>query len=336
MMYECQPDSTAPAGWSLDQAAQSLIGRQETGVWRWGFTGRCLLRPGYPLHATDILRLLAPGLAALGAEVRFEEMPCRTARLETALHRLRQRGRSITLLRFESERTGSGDPLDEDPEIRNGRNLVRCGLLTGEALVLSHGSEAAWQCVTAPCDAPVNLAGANLRRSFTHFAWFVRSRHRGVRRNAVRLALLRWLAFLCARPDRSRIGSGAAAFLLAAAGHRRDRPAQLLRSAAQRLGSAQSQAEIAAGLAFLREGVIRDLRLPALAQSALLQPHDTELTPLQRREMIYLARAGTPDIRVICAQRLAPEWRHSDVLATLSSLQETGDLWLKQAAVLER
>jgi hypothetical protein len=82
----------------------------------------------------------------------------------------------------------------------------------------------------------------------------------------------------------------------------------------------------------LREAVFLDLRLPAVVQCALLSPPATPLTDVERRELIYLARAGTRDLKALAARRLAPERPQPDVCRTLEQLAYDADAWVRAAA----
>ncbi|HLV81971.1 MAG TPA: hypothetical protein VKT32_16905, partial [Chthonomonadaceae bacterium] len=68
---------------------------------------------------------------------------------------------------------------------------------------------------------------------------------------------------------------------------------------------------------------------PAVAQEALLSPPAEPLSDIARRELIYLARAGTRDIKVLAARRLQPEKRHADARSTLEQLAYDLDPWVR-------
>jgi hypothetical protein len=140
-------------------------------------------------------------------------------------------------------------------------------------------------------------------------------------------ALLRWIAFAAAHPERTPgsgpqdrpVVEGAAAFLEVCSGSGRDPIPLRLRRAAEHL-HAGDDASLQAGQQALREAVLIYLKLPPVAQQALLSDPLSPLSPLERRELIYMARAGTRELRALAAARLSPEEDLPEVAATLREI----------------
>jgi hypothetical protein len=82
----------------------------------------------------------------------------------------------------------------------------------------------------------------------------------------------------------------------------------------------------------LAEAVFIALHLPAAAVDGLLQPLDERLSGMAHQEMLYLARAGTPPLRLLAARRLAGS-EGPQVVSTLGQLLYDADYRVQQAAV---
>jgi hypothetical protein len=80
---------------------------------------------------------------------------------------------------------------------------------------------------------------------------------------------------------------------------------------------AQSWEQEAVG--YLMEAVVIALHLPAAAGRALLEPPEEPLTGIALQEMIYLARAGSPPLRLLAARRLTGS-DHPQAVSTLTQL----------------
>jgi hypothetical protein len=171
---------------------------------------------------------------------------------------------------------------------------------------------------------------------FTHALILRRAQRKGQRRANIQAALRRWIAFAAAYPERipttgpddAPVRAYAADFLREIIGKKRDPVANRLRRAAE----AFAAADIESALFSLRTAVLLDLHLPALAQRALLSPPSQPLTDVERREMVYLARAGTRDMKALAARRLETERGHSEADSTLEQLGYDPDDWVRAAA----
>ncbi len=171
----------------------------------------------------------------------------------------------------------------------------------------------------------------------------MRLRHggaKGTRRAGARDALLRWLAFASACPERALTHNAAdlprrleaAAFLREIGGETRAPFAARLRQAGKTLARARSQNDIAAALLTMREAVLREMQMPLAMQRALLSSPDLPLGEVERRELIYLARAGTRDLKTLAARRLGAERHHADARSTLDQLAYDADAWVRAAS----
>ncbi|MCS6775031.1 MAG: hypothetical protein RMJ43_08260 [Chloroherpetonaceae bacterium] len=279
-----------------------------------GMTGEVLRRHSAPFTLNDLQELLLPGLAALG--VAGECVPLMGADAAT-LRRLRERlrrGIHVPLLRFAPEDPAS-DGTDATGEAGDdaGHSLIAC-------TVIAPGEEATLAEAVQHC---------------THALRMCRARHVGSRSARVRAVLLRWVAFATAMPERIVTAEEAdrerreqaASFLELLAGRKRDPIAVRLRHAARYLRAGA----VETSLFHVRDAALRALHLPQIAQTALLSREDVPLSDLQRRELIYLARAGTRELRVLAARRLRCE-PAADAQTTCEQLRAATDLWVRRAA----
>ena len=176
-----------------------------------------------------------------------------------------------------------------------------------------------------------------LQRRYSHYLLMHKSARKGLRRDHIQAACMRWLAYSDAYPGRIPTNSQqdapqvalSASFLNSVAGKQRDRASNRLRWAAE----AYEHGEVAQGIELLRMAVLHTLGLPAALQAALLSdPIRFSLSEIERRELIYLARAGTRDLKVLAARRLTAEQRYSDVRNTLIQLRYDPDPWVRTAS----
>ena len=161
------------------------------------------------------------------------------------------------------------------------------------------------------------------------------------RRQGVRAALLRWLAYSAAFPNRvptaaekdAPIRAASAAFLREITGASGGGPvATRLRRAARLFDATPSDSTLDEARLFLREAVLLELQLPLIVQNALLTSPDLPLSDIARRELIYMARAGTRDVKTLAARRLAGERHHPDAHSTLEQLAADAHPWVRAAA----
>jgi hypothetical protein len=82
----------------------------------------------------------------------------------------------------------------------------------------------------------------------------------------------------------------------------------------------------------LREHLCLTLHLPHAQASAILAPSERPLTHPERSELIYLARAGTRDLKALAARRLTYARSCSDAERTLEQLLNDTDPLVRGAA----
>jgi hypothetical protein len=174
-----------------------------------------------------------------------------------------------------------------------------------------------------------------LRARFTHALRVKRAPQSGTNRKNLNAALLRWIVFMdiysiravASAPSDQAARAEAAAFLLEASGKSRSKPANRLRQAAAAFMNADpDQARM-----HLRTAVFLNLRLSIAVTEALTLPLSEPLNGIECRELIYLARAGTRDLKALAARRLVPERHRPDVGATLSQLADDPDACVRAA-----
>jgi len=309
-----------------------------------GMTGGVARTAADTPSLSDLRAMLLPGLAALGLRAELRPLPEEDAALRRCLNERLRHTALVLVYAFPGEpeivsSEQASSPEQEaavsadtgDGERKATRQALLVAIETGGEFVVradTQGQEI-WE------------TAAGFRGAFTHWLRVTRAQTRGSRRANVRAALLRWLAFSDAYPDRiltSEAGDAAlrayaAAFLREIIGRQRRPFATRLRWAADAFDQARSEAYIQTALYYIRLAVLLDLRLPAVMQGALLAPPVRPLNDIERRELIYLARAGTRDIKALATRRLTYERHHGDVCSTLQQLAHDADAWVRAAAL---
>jgi len=358
--------------WSLAEAVQGLLAPGLSAAFVSGMTGGAIRATGEAPTFTDVQALLLPGLATLGVHAELLPLPEEDSALRRLFQERLRRGIPVPVLAFAltdalSESRMAADSSDDTDKSR--LSMSSSSPPTGDASFVRERQEEG----PDPCSSvssvivtelgPVTHQGwvvgieakdeaivwreaegtekqmaiEGLRAAFSHLLRVRREESKGGRRAGIQAALLRWLAFADAFPERlpganpddARRLEEAAAFLREVAGNKRDPVAVRLRRAAARFTEAHSPGDVQDALHRLREAILLDLRLPAVAQAALLSSATEPLSDIARRELIYLARAGTRDIKVLAARRLQPERRHADARSTLEQLAYDPDPWVR-------
>jgi hypothetical protein len=176
----------------------------------------------------------------------------------------------------------------------------------------------------------------NVRARFTRILELNLCGKRATRRVAVVAAVRRAMIFALAYPDRFLTDAPADAgqrelagrFLIDAAGKQRDTISRRWRQA----GEAVRAGQVSAALELLYDSVLRSINLPRSLYQSLSQPDDEPLTDLQLRDLVYLARAGTVDFKVLAAHRMSAERSRSGVSGTLRQLERYPDPLVRAAA----
>ena len=319
--------------WAIWKAAEPSLPSEVTAAFPYMVTGALARRQGTPLRHSDIDAWLIPGLAALGVHTELMALPA-----EGTLSRLSEQGDALPVFAFshpieqelpESEEDwNTGDLPAEAPD----PTIVTQGLAVrqekNEAQTV-HWRETERQEETGSWE--------DFRERFSHALHVRKAERKGSRRDILNAACLRWLAYSDAFPDRvptsgeadAFIRAQAAVFLHSIVGKRRDRVSNCLRRAAE----AYEQGDVTQGIEFLRLAALQALALPAVVQAALLSdPTLYSLSDIERRELVYLARAGTRDLKALAARRLTYEADHSEVSQTLNQLRYDSDAWVRAAA----
>ena len=309
------------------QAFDSLLPAAYSPLYRAGLTGEVFRGAGRPLLAGDLTQLLIPGLAALGIDARLTPLPPEGTEWEP---RPSSTGRALLFgfaapLEFSPpDEIDDSTPLpaEADPEIA-GQAL--CPDATVKRLFRQDAQG------PAACDET-----AALRTRFSHVLFLRRSVKRELRRDSVRAALHRWLAWHAAYPERAPREADltepscgpAADFLREVVGTRRDFVSNRLRYAAECFDLAQ----VENAYRWLQEAGLAAWQLPAAISESLCAAPERPLSDRLRRELIYLARAGTPTLKTLATRRLTHERHHLDARKTLHQLCFDHDPWVRAAA----
>ncbi|HLI48541.1 MAG TPA: hypothetical protein VKV18_07650 [Chthonomonas sp.] len=322
-----------PAVW---KAAQRLLPPQvPPAIWA-GLTGEVALKADADLLFDDVTLGLLPGLAGLGLEGRLTILPkpCTLAKL----HRhLGQRPKVLFGLDvgtepypplYPEEAQGSTEtspktlsPLPSaDAPIRYQLCLSRAPQKSQES------SKIFWSRAPFPS---IKLDEALGTTPFLLLLSLRRTTRKGRLSRHLQEALQRYAAFIVAFPHRLPratapdlpIRHRAAAFLQALAGQKRHRMANRLRWAAQLLSEGHTEEEIDTAYALIVEAACLSFQVSHEVEMALALPTQSPLSQVQRHELIYLSRAGTPELRTLAAARLVAEAEQPHVQATLRALQ---------------
>lgn len=304
-----------------------------------GWIGGLARRRGDLLRASDREVSVVPGLAALGISAVWLSLPAERAALEALLRACLRPGHTgVLFAEAELCEPGTADappPARPDQEeFQPDRLLTRQAILrdlrSGESLLDTGQS------------AVRGVANEQLRAEYAGMLLCRRGSVTGTsRRNRVAL-LGRWTAFAAAYPERfltansedGPLRKAAAEFLDELTGLRREPIATRLRRAAVGLESAGGPAELADALLWLRQAVCLGLELPGAVSAALMTPPGVDLDGVQLQELIYLARAGTRDLKVLAAESLRHAGASPVARATLRQMSYDPDPWVRSAARL--
>lgn len=353
------PDA-ADAAQALREAATRVLASGTSGTFVPALLGTTFQTTTMPVIYADYLTLYLPGLRGGGAEAEIVLLPARTEELVLAP------GQPIPVCGFHGE--PFTDAPDEDDgekaawsvqalgpqaeierahvrtvsagaesrgvddtrldEIDRGRTLERCGLLRN----VSRGS-LEW---TDSAGGMQNDTEAAFLQRFSRYVRITGRVRPLSRRSAVIMSVRRATLFALAYPDRFLTGTDAdtaaredaAAFLAEAAGDRRDPLSLRWRQAAQCL----TEADVPAALDRLYDATLRSMHLPAEIYGALCGPADSAISKVEMHELVYLARAGSRDLKVLATVRLAQFGRLRPVRQTLEQLSVSNDPLVRAAA----
>ena len=309
------------------QAAEGLLPAAHSHLYRAGVTGELFRGSDQTPLASDLTHLLIPGLAALGIQAHLVPLPPEGRNLEhgptgSGRHLLLGFAASLEFSPPEEIDDATPLPVDGDPQI------------TAQSFYPEVGADRLRRQYS---EGSVEYeARATLPRHFSHAFTLEKSGTKERRRSGLQAALHRWLAFHAAYPERTPREADltepacglAAAFLSEVVGTRRDFVSNRLRYAAQCFESAQFKN----AYRWLQEAGLATWQLPAATAEALLTAPDLPLSDILRRELIYLARAGTPTLKTLATRRLTRECHHPDARKTLHQLCFDRDPWVRAAA----
>jgi hypothetical protein len=311
----------APAEQRFWSAVAPLVEREVSEAKIAGFCGLIARSLSSPLLVSDVTSLWLPGLAALGLHAEIE--PLQKPELRSVLRERLRRRVPVPLLAVEPVEPGVQMP---DPRITD--VVVATGM---DQIGPTVGS-------TAPGETPLSLQG--FPDHFTHLVRIRRNASPGMRSANALAALLRLTA--CGLGDHNRrpvapgdavVRATAAEFLTQLARAGRTPFHVRLRRAAASYRSPEPESGIQAAVEYLLEAICIKLLLPPSVRSALTVPHP--LNRIEIQELIYLARAGTREMRAIAGARLAlaPD---ADARATVAILQDDSDPLVRSALVVRR
>lgn len=310
---------TRPGEWAIWIAVSARLPASVPLSVLCGLTGAAIRTTHVALNRVDLEVMLAPGLAALGLTADLVPLPDDDTALRRLLRTTTRKG-GVPLFAFPSEESAP---------------------ISVQALATEVASDARDSITIVDSESKAEVVTAEaLRERYTHVFMLRRSGAKGLRRANRHGALARWAVFEAAFPERV-VGAGdadapmralAAQFLRLSTGGRRDRASNLLRRAAILVEAPYGQQDITEAFELLREHLCLILHLPHAPASAILALPERPLTNPERSELIYLARAGTRDLKALAARRLAYERSHSDAERTLEQLLNDPDPLVRGAA----
>lgn len=291
-----------------------------------GLTGGIARAAGDTLTFDDFHTLLSPGMAALGLTLRFWPLPNTENSTAATLQAHWEQG--VALLVFDgptetppNAEAESAVSAEEPPRPPN-------PLLTQQTVLYAPTElDAVLTSDLSPLDTEPEPSSRLLLTLYP-------GNKPGARGPQDRAALQRWLAFSEAFPERALSARAAdaplrqlaAQFLTEAAGKTRSPYTTRLRRAASALPETPDSELFYSPL---REAICLEMQLPGVVRNALLSPPDSPLSPLARRELIYMARAGTFIVKVMAARRLIYERQYPDARRTLEQLAWESSPWLR-------
>lgn len=301
-------------------------------AYRQGVTGACASGAGVPMLARDLWAMFLPGLPALG--LQGEMIPLAPSTLVAAVRERLRYGVPVILFRFsdflapqESEPSRDAPMEGAEAETRwEEPSVAQIGRVIG----ITQQGDVCWQ---EPHGEPQTSSPEQVCLLFSHALRVVRAKEKGGKLENIRRALLRWLAFAAAFPERlpseapedAPILASAEAFLREIAGKRKSPIPLRWKYAADCF----AEGWVLDALDWLREATLREIHLPPVLMEVLLSSETEPLSDLQRRELIYLARAGRPALRALCAERLLLEIDHDDAYRTLEQLRYDPSYWVR-------
>ncbi len=319
----------------LLQCFEPVIPKSVSQAYRQGVTGACVFGAGGATLARDLWAMFLPGLPALG--LQGEMIPLSPAMVAHTLRERLRYGVPIALFGFsdflapQEAEPNADTPAPEGESVTDWAepSVTRMGQVIGT----TQQGAVCWQEAN---QEPRISSPEEICLLFTHALRVTRAEERGGKRDNIRRALLRWVAFAAAFPERlpsdtlvdEPVLASAEAFLREIAGRQRSPIPLRWRYAAD----CYAEGWVLDALDWLREAVLREIRLPPVLMEVLLSSDTEPLSDLQRRELIYLARAGQPALRALSAERLLFEIDRDDAYRTLEQLCYDPSYWVRAIA----
>jgi hypothetical protein len=329
------------AGWPLNAAVAPLLPAGTTDEFFLGMLGVLLQSSSVPVIYADLRALVVPGLATFGIDAEVVSTPEEADGLAALVHALPQSG-GVPFYQF------AGEPFQEDVQNEDAepmgepdtdaaahlaeqdlsRTLERAGLLRE-----LRPDGVVWQ--DASGQSHIDSAAA-LQVTFSRAIRLSRGGARTTRRVSLVAAVQRAVIYSLAFPDRVLTAEEvdadrrkhAAQFLRDAAGKQRDPISLRWRQA----GDLMADGRMTIALDRLYDAAIRTFNLPDAVFQILSAPQGASLTNMQRRELVYLARAGNHELKVLAAHRLANDQWSVSVRQTLDQLATAPDPLVRAAA----
>lgn len=332
--------------WSVWQATERLIPARLSRAFLRGITGGALRSSFSPLLHSDLPCWLIPGLAACGIQAELVPFSEDAAASVQWLHEQLRRRTPIPLFAFavppsNVEEEKASPVTNKSKHARDFTDNIKAPdvdtELTAQALVVAIEMSELLLTLQSQDGTLQSLPISEAFASYTHSLTLQRGsfrRERGLNRQQ---AIRSWTLFACAFPDRI-IGSGAedanhralaGEFWRLLAGKERSALATRLRSIAKQFEHATHPKDIASALEVLYQLACASYDLPPKVDNALRAPTNAVLTEMERRELIYLCRAGTRDLKILAAHRLHFEREYPDARATLQQLQYDAEAWVR-------
>jgi len=280
----------------------------------WTVTGEALRTHGDIPTIADFKTLTVPGLASLGIGAKLCELLETDSELRSRLRERLRRGVRVPLLKT----VYSPQHTETDAEDSEEYDISQAALIVGGRIISEVPNDwTEW-------------------RSFGQYALILRrAKTKGKRLDNRDAVLLRLAAFAAAYPERLVTATPqdefrrrqCGAFFTELGGKQQTRLHRRLRSIARDFDCDNTTS----ALESLREVVLDHLELPDTMHYALLETNRS-LDPVERRELIYLARAGMLFPKIFAVRRLHSETEHAEVRSTLHQLQSDPHLWVRDSA----
>ncbi len=326
--------------WGISEAVEARVGDRYSPEMRAGMCGAPLLiRCGAEIRYSDLNLLILPGLTALGissslhplnsiADLTGIAMPSSTSNLLFTLDEKPCRAAVHNVELHADAAESSGESTENDPIVIDCSMVMRRRISGAGTQIWRRSKDAEWSELDldfGPCAAALLT--------------FKRASRQGLRSTNLTGALLRWIAFAAANTDRlirsvdSEQTLMAAAFISECAGSQSNPAATRLR----RCASAFDSGYISEGFEYLRQAVYIRMGITTALRAALERPVTVPLTFVDIRELIYLARAGISELKVLAVHRLAsdPNCDRPDIRVTLDQIRYDSHVWVRKAAEVD-